>query len=366
MSKKDYTPELLHAENLIFLEAVSGSQAYGLALPTSDLDLKGIFVLSEAAFFGLNPVTQVANESNDEVYYELGRFFELLLKNNPTIIELLATPEDCVRVKHPLYDRIKPELFLSKLCKDTFAGYAMTQVKKARGLNKKIVNPMEKERKTILEFCYILHHQGSVPVREWLADRELQQEQCGLVKIPHARDLYGLYYDEEAKLGFRGLLRKENANDVLLSSIPKGLEPAGYLSFNKDGYQSYCRDYKHYWEWVEKRNDARYQTTMDHGKNYDSKNMMHTFRLLDMAAEIAQEKKVIVRRPNREFLLKIRFGEFEYDDLVQQAEEKIERIHELYEKSDLPERPDLKLGEKMLVEIRQEIYQERRKTTFSH
>lgn len=360
MNIKNPTPLTLQEQNLLLFEAVSGSQAYGLAIPTSDVDLKGVFVLPEDQFFGLAPPNQVANESNDEVYYELGRFFELLLKNNPNLIELLAVPEDCVRVKHPLYDRIQPEFFLSKLCKDTFAGYAMAQVKKARGLNKKIVNPMDKQRKTILEFCYVLHHQGSVLMENWLSERGLVQEKVGLVKIPHARDLYGMYYDENQKWGFKGVLRKKVANDVLLSSIPKGLEPIGYLSFNKDGYQSYCKDYKHYWEWVEKRNDARYQTTMNHGKNYDSKNMMHTFRLLDMAAEIAELGKVVVRRPNREFLLKIRFGEFEYDDLVAQAEAKIEQIQDLYKKSTLPDQPDVEAGERMLVEIRREWYRLKR------
>ncbi len=42
--------------------------------------------------------------------------------------------------------------------------------------------------------------------------------------------------------------------------------------------------------WVEHRNKARYNTNIEHGKNYDSKNLMHTFRLLDMAEEIARER----------------------------------------------------------------------------
>ena len=47
--------------------------------------------------------------------------------------------------------------------------------------------------------------------------------------------------------------------------------------------------------------------------------MMHVFRLLDMAGEIATGKGVIVRRPNRDFLLSIRKGDFEYEELVKQA-----------------------------------------------
>src|SRR6218665_437133 len=112
---------------------------------------------------------------NDEVYYEIGRFVELLLKNNPNILEILASPEDCILYKHPLMEQFKLEDFLSKLCKDSFAGYAMTQIKKARGLKKKIANPIEKKRKSLLEFCYILQGYESVPLLQWLAGKKLNQ-----------------------------------------------------------------------------------------------------------------------------------------------------------------------------------------------
>ena len=35
----------LRDNNLILLECISGSRAYGLDLPTSDTDLKGVFIL---------------------------------------------------------------------------------------------------------------------------------------------------------------------------------------------------------------------------------------------------------------------------------------------------------------------------------
>jgi uncharacterized protein len=75
-----------------------------------------------------------------------------------------------------------------------------------------------------------------------------------------------------------------------------------------------------------------------------------------MAEEIARYKKVNVRRPEREYLLKVRAGEFSYEDLLEEAEEKIQVIDELFKKSDLPEQPDLQLAEGKLVEIRQSTY----------
>nr|WP_290927935.1 hypothetical protein [Haliscomenobacter sp.] len=171
------------------------------------------------------------------------------------------------------------------------------------------------------------------------------------------RDMYALFYDHTGDLHFSGIIQKESANEVALSSVPKGSSPLAILSFNKDGYSAYCRSYREYWEWVSLRNEERYQNTLQHGKNYDAKNMMHTFRLLDMAAEILSEGQVVVRRPNREELLAIRRGDFLYEDLIEKAEEKIAQINELYETCSLPETPNLEKIEDLLYEVRETFYQ---------
>ena len=129
-----------HTQHLLF-KGISGSQAYGLALPHSDVDMKGVFVLPQKEFYGLQYTDQLNNESNDLVYYELKKFVDLLVKNNPNILELLSTPDDCVLYRHAVMNQLQPARFLSRLCNQTFAGYASAQIKKARGLNKKIVNP---------------------------------------------------------------------------------------------------------------------------------------------------------------------------------------------------------------------------------
>jgi predicted nucleotidyltransferase len=120
------TIQTLKSQTLILFEVISGSRSYGLNTPTSDTDIKGVYYLPKEKFFGLDYIPHVANETNDEVYYEIGRFTELLLKNNPNILEILASPEDCILYKHPLMENLRIEDFLSKLCKDSFAGYAVT------------------------------------------------------------------------------------------------------------------------------------------------------------------------------------------------------------------------------------------------
>ena len=95
---------------------------------------------------------------------------------------------------------------------------------------------------------------------------------------------------------------------------------------------------------------------MAHGKHYDSKNMMHVFRLLLMAKEIATEGKINVWRNDREFLLDIKQGKFEYDDLVKQAETLREELKALYAKADLPDEPNLGQVNKLLIEMREAYY----------
>jgi hypothetical protein len=359
LKTKEMTLHEIETNGSLLLNCISGSRAYGLNTATSDTDYKGVFVLSKSAFYGLEYTEQVSNESNDIIYYELKRFIDLLTKNNPNILELLATPADCVIHKDPIMELVKPELFLSKLCKHTFAGYAQSQIKKARGLNKKIVNPVEKERKSILDFCYVVHGQGAVSVLSWLNKKGWKQEDCGLVNVPHMHDVYALFHNSQLSEGYlKGITSGPDANDISLSSLPKGIDSLATMSFNKDGYSKYCKDYKAYWDWVEKRNEIRYENTIDHGKNYDAKNMMHTFRLLNMAEEIATEGIVNVRRTDREFLLKIRSGTFSYEELVELANEKVHNIDALYEKSSLQEEPDLRVAEQLLIGLREELYKE--------
>lgn len=344
----------LRLKNCILFECVSGSMAYGTASEKSDRDIKGVYVIPRDDFYSLSYPNQINEDNNNVMFYELGKFIELLSKNNPNMLELLAMPEDCIIYKHELYDQVKSGMFLSKLCKESFAGYAMTQLKKARGLNKKILNPMSEDRKSVLDFCYVVVGQGTTSLNEYLAKNRLMQENCGLVVLPHMRDMYAVYYDTNKE--YRGIIRAPDSMDVALSSVEKEAHPIAIMTFNKDGYSKYCKDYQSYWDWVKNRNDARYESTIEHAKNYDAKNMLHTFRLLDMAEEIGRTGKIIVRRPNRDYLLSIKSGAYTYEELVTQAEERIHHIEKVYEHSPLTAAPDISAVNSLLIELRTKFY----------
>ena len=343
-----------HPDSILF-ECVSGSRAYGLATATSDEDRKGVFIMPADQCYGLEPVAQVQDARGDTVFYEIGRFIELASKANPNILEMLFTPEDCVISRHPLMERIPRSDFLTTACRDSFAGYAETQIRRARGLNKKIVNPMPEARKVLIEFCHVVQGQGSVPALVWLRENGLAQRQVGLVKIPHMPRLFGVFVDRDCEHGFRGICR-EDSNDVLLSSVPKGLQPAAYLQFNHDEYKRWNREHREYWDWVSKRNRDRYEQTVRHGGQYDAKNLMHTFRLLKMAADIAREGTIHVRRPDRDALLAIREGRFKYEELVERAGDLLRSVDALFEMAVLPPPMEQSIASRIVADLREAFY----------
>ncbi|MGG5210240.1 nucleotidyltransferase domain-containing protein [Chryseobacterium sp. MIQD13] len=346
----------LKNKKLILLETISGSRSFGLATENSDTDIRGVYYLPKEDFFGLNYIPQISNETNDITYYEIGRFIELLQKNNPNILEVLASSEDCIIHKDPLIDLLRTGDFLSRLCKDTFAGYAVSQIKKAKGLNKKILNPIEKERKSILDFCYILQDQGSIPLKKWLSDYGKIQEKCGLAGIDNTKGMFALFYDEKGSLDYKGIIQNEEANQVSVSSIPKEEKPVAYLFCNLDAYSTYCKDYREYWKWVSERNEDRYNVNQKHGQNYDSKNMMHTIRLLQSCDHIFKTNSLQIRVDNREELLDIKAGNWSYEAVMQKAEDLISSIEHHHSVSTLPDYPDAKKAEKILIEIREKLY----------
>jgi predicted nucleotidyltransferase len=303
----------IHPQNVLF-KAVCGSHLYGLNHKDSDVDIRGIFIQSQFDLLNLNTPIQIADDKQDIVYYDIKRFVELAASNNPNILELLAVENPIHR--SPLMEYFPLEMFLSKKCKESFCGYAISQIKKSMGLNKKMVNPQPEKRKDILSFSYILDGYNSVPFWKYferkfnITDKELILEKLrnfGLTRVQNGEGIYTLYEGEN----LRGLVQSLEATDFRLSSIPTSVAASGtplLMYYNHNGFQAHCKSHREYWEWVQKRNESRYDKNKEVGKSYDTKNMMHTFRLLNVGLEIAQEAKINNDRTqiDKDFLLSIR------------------------------------------------------------
>jgi predicted nucleotidyltransferase len=388
--KIDY--KWLNERNLILYEVISGSIAYGTNLPSSDEDRRYVYILPIDYILSGNIVEQVNDDTNDLVGYEIGRFLELLGSNNPNVLELINTPEDCIIYKDPVFDLIlnDKERFITKICAKSFGGYAKQQISKAKGQNKK--QNWEKDkviRKEVLDFVYVIEGEKSIPWKVWNEDFKYEEKFIGVVNVPNARDIYAVYFDEVANIcfsesvpenvresakylrkesglpmgfGYKGLVRSgegispTESNQLRLSSIPKGEVPICIITYNKDGYTQHCNDYKSYQTWLEKRNESRWVDVKSHGQKIDGKNMLHCKRLMEMAKEIAKGEGIIVRRPNAKELISIRKGEIDLETLIDSVEKEIIEVDKLFDNSELPDNINNEFINNLIVKIRKQIY----------
>lgn len=373
-------------ENKLAYKFVRGSTLYNTTVESSDVDYGGVFIAPNEIMLGLSEFyqDQVSDKKHDTTYYEFNRWVELLMKANPNALESLFVPTDKVIGNiHPAVQLIidHRDMFLTKECFKSLSGYAYAQIQKCRGLNKKCVQPIM-ERKEVLDFCYTFKDQGSQPMKDFLAEHGLDQKYCGLVSIPNMKDVYGVYYDfaayfhfEELKFnkwirgymdgssaksvlnrirnkefyGYSGIVHPEGkSNEVRLSSIPKGEVPICFMTYNQQGYESHCRKYKEYQEWVVNRNPARYESNLK--SNYDVKNVAHCVRLLHMGLELAKgEGFNVVRTWDREMILDIRNHKYEYEEIIEYVEKVFTEMKELAKNCNLPDTVDkVKVNELIL------------------
>ena len=379
------------------LLVIRGSHAYGTNIETSDTDYAGVFIQSKEDIFGFNYKEQINDDTNDTVIYEIKRFLQLLASNNPTVLELLNTPEDCIIYKDPIFDFVldNRDKFITKVCAKSFGGYGKMQIQKAKGQNKK--QNWEKDkvtRKDVLDFVYVIEGSKSITWKKW-NDGRYEEKFIGVVNVPNAMNVYAVYYDTDAHLyfseniseetriilakqiellktrkesgqpmgfGYKGLVKTDEGQNVAesnalrLSSIPKGEEPICNIVYNKDGYSEHCKDFKSYEDWLANKNDARWVDVKSHGQKIDGKNMMHSRRLMDMAREIALGLGINVRRENAQELIDIRKGKIDLQTLIEQVEAEIIEIDELFANSNLPDKVDESFVNEILIKIRKNIY----------
>ena len=340
----------------ILLKAIVGSQAYGTNTTNSDIDYKGVYAQPVEDLIGFTYKEQI-EVSKDECYFEVRRFLQLLQSANPTMLELLYMPSECIVEKHPAFDILSEnrDKFLTKKCLQSFGGYAIAQISKAKGLEKKMNWEHDKiTRKTPFDFCYVYEEGKTMTLLYFLERNNWSADKCALVAFNHYNNCYELYYDAKGELDYKGIV-SEKGNNVKLSSVPKGEKPVSIMCFNQEGYSSHCKDYVEYETWLKNRNVQRYVDIANHQQQIDGKNLLHCRRLLDMAIEIATQKTINVRRPNAQELLKIRRGEIDLAAFMQKAEEEILELNELFEKSDLPKEVDNDFVNELLLKVRREV-----------
>ena len=390
----------LKNKDLLVLESVAGSHLYGTYIEGSDLDIRGIFIPSFEEIMNLNGfVNEISDEKSDIKYYALNKFFMLAKDCNPNIVELLFLPNDAIRYKNWVYDLIykNRHLFISKKAKHTFTGYAVAQIKKSKSQSKKAnnidnytvginglrydyLNDPDKVlclmgghcvkflEKTINEPAFEEDYSSMIPKSFndfiYFYGTDVNGFQFRPKKFDLNIDEYDISSVEGSGCFYRlykngsGFIKN---NNVICASISKEREISdfvGVISINVDEYKKSKSDFDSFWEWMANRNEQRYKTAWDNQDKADYKNLMHTFRLLICSKNIALNGEPIVRVDNktRDFLLDIRNGKFCYNYLLNTANDLLEEVDELFEKSSLDYSADFVKINKLYMEIVNEYY----------
>jgi predicted nucleotidyltransferase len=312
----------------LIYETLHGSHAYGLATPASDIDVKGVIVGPPAWYMGFRPSPEQIELGPDHVRFEIRKLMRLAVNANPTLIELLWTDAADHRVVTPPGERLLAAraMFLSRRVKESFAGYALAQLKRIKTHRRWLLSP-PKEEPTRAAFG--LPEQALIP-----------RDQMGAAEALLERD------EREAR---EGRDEREGAAAAALDVTPNFLAA---LAMEKR-YRSARREWEQYRTWLRDRNPARAELEARYG--YDTKHALHLVRLLRMAVEIAETGRVIVKRPDREELLAIRGGRFSYDELVACAEDLGDRVREAAARSPLPEAPDEDALDALCASIVEEV-----------
>ena len=366
--------ELKQSGRIIF-ECIAGSRMYNLYLPEkSDFDVRGLYVNPPKEYLTLNePAGQIGDEKQDVLYYSLKRFFELVQSANPNLLEIFWAPQDCIKIMSTTMEKLiaNRNLFISKKAYFTHAKYAEGQIKKCRGKNKKVHNPQPETMPKKEDFCWIIPSDStiekygithfnedalnvfhtapyrSIPLKHF--NISLKEFHCA--GLEHVQNTYRLYYYGE---GAKGIFR---GDDMLVTeSIP--LEDEfnkfyGLLIYNQDEYEKGVKDWHSYNDWMKNRNESRWIDQEKGLLTYDQKNLCHCMRLLISGENILTQGFPIVRfeGAQREYLMAIRRGEFEYEFLMEEVEKRMKDLEELYKTSNIPNSVNVKKIDELYREL---------------
>lgn len=290
-------------KNTIY-QVITGSTAYGLAQPNSDIDQKAIVIPPLRHLFTLNKEWETQTFHHPDIeFHSLKKALNLFRMQNPTMLEVLYVPEQFIVKQTEVGKHLREhrQLFLSKKCYYSFAGYANDQL---------------------------------LRIKHGLVQSNRSQDQLSIALLEKQLTKY-----DGAKHGIR------------INAIEPTENPEVRLSVSNEDIRL-----KELFDISSKlTNFVNNHSPNKHVKKLDkklSKHAMHLFRLLHMAIEILETGEVIVNREkDKDFLLAIRNEQFHWSELFDRVDALMERLDIAKVNTQLPDEPPSDQIEQLYFEL---------------
>lgn len=301
---------------------LAGSRCQGLSSETSDYDIKGVFIPPREYFYSPFLVIEQAIPTREHLQHWLGsaegvevegylwsiiKFASLAADGNPQILEVLFVSNQYVLKCDPIFGRLVSyrDCFLSESIREKFLGYTKKALKKLRRHKKWLTNPL---------------------------------------KAKPTREAYGISRLKMPKDKIRGCRRlPEDDTSVLPEAIHDFLQ-------KEKRYLEGKREWDAYQVWLASRNTRKIIRGELFG--YDPKIALNAIRYPRMASEILSGKGFIVERSeDREELLEIKCGLWEYDRIISCIENEIERLASIPPSPLMSKTPDVETISAVLSEV---------------
>ena len=306
-------------KNIIFL-TTGGSYAYGTNVETSALDIRGIAVETSCEILGSSSFEQFENRETDTVIYGLRKILKLMLNCNPNVLEMLGTKDEHIFICNKYGKMIKDNtnLFLSKRAIQSFGGYASAQLRRLQ-------NALARD---------------NYPQKE----KEIHMLNTIKTQIATMKDRYEVF-------------SKENLNIYIDKSKKEDFESELFIDVNFKHYP--LRDFKNIY--AEMSNVINDYDKLNHRNskkdaNHLNKHAMHLIRLFIMGTELLEGRGINTYRENdREFLLKIRNGEFSYSEIFEMVNDYEKKFDYAAENTCLKDNPDNEVAEELMIAINRDV-----------
>lgn len=358
--------------------------------------------------------SHVKLEDMDAEYYELEKFFIESKKNNPNYMDLLFANRNSLLGSSKAGDLIleNKDLFISNKIADSFNGFAQSQLNRIKGhkawldkfpeiyivedlLLKAYINDDISPEDIAFNFSSKIRDKIKMDsdfykpkniniTFEEMISKYFKDVNFDVYKYmkPYVLDFITLYTLEGQKISnqekenYKTFLeesasfKKKNeslyfiyengkgifsSNRSIHTSLPKKINPNNnvklILTVDYHNFKSKKANIDSLWEWKAKRNGRRADLEKRFG--YDVKHAMHTYRLLDGAIETYENGTYTpeLEGDRLKEAFEVLNGKFEYKEIINIADIKIQKLRKLKNKKIFQEEPDNKKLNELYMEV---------------